>query len=122
MNSEITQHNTETAEQWQRCSVWALLPLLVKTVVQSAGVILGGAYLSFSDRFQHYAPYGLAALALLIIGSAVLNWRSTLFRVSAKGIELSRGVLQKEHLLLAKSRVQELQERLRSSPDTDHRP
>lgn len=108
LKTEMPEPET-TAEQWQRCSVWALLPLLVKTVVQWAGVILGGAYLSFSERFQHYAPYALTALALLIIGSAVLNWRSTLFRVSAKGIELSRGVLQKEHLLLAKSRVQELQ-------------
>lgn len=108
LNAEMPEPKT-ASEQWQRSSIWALLPLLVKAVVQWAGVILGGAYLTFSDRFQHYAPYGLTVLTLLIIGSAVLNWRSTLFRVSAQGIELSRGVLQKEHLLLAKSRVQELQ-------------
>jgi putative membrane protein len=97
------------AEHWQRCSIWALLPLLVKAVVQWAGVILGGAYLSFNDRFQAYAPYGITGLALLVVGSALLNWRSTLFRVSAQGVELRRGVLQKEHLLLATSRIQELQ-------------
>lgn len=107
-NAEIPDQSA-AAEHWQRSSIWALLPLLVKAVTQWAGVILGGAYLSFSDRFQAYAPYGITALALLILGSAVLNWRYTQFRVSAQGVELSRGVLQKEHLLLAKSRIQELQ-------------
>ena len=81
----------------------------MKAVTQWAGVILGGAYLSFSDKFQAYAPYGITALALLILGSALLNWRYTQFRVSAQGVELRRGVLQKQHLLLAKSRIQELQ-------------
>lgn len=98
-----------TTEQWLRSSIWALLPLLVKAAVQWAGVIIGSAYLSFNDRFQAYAPYGITALALVILGSALLNWRYTLFRVSVQGIELRRGVLQKEHLLLAKSRIQELQ-------------
>jgi len=102
-------NQSTSAEDWQRSSFWALLPLLVKAVVQWAGLIVGGAYFSFSDRFQAYAPYGITALALLILGSALLNWRYTLFRVSAQGIELRRGLLQKEHLLLANSRIQELQ-------------
>lgn len=108
LNSEIPEQSAMPAD-WQRCSIWALLPLLVKAAVQWAGVIIGSAYLSFSDRFQPYAPYGITALALLILGSALLNWRCTRFRVSAQGIELQRGLLQKEHLLLAKSRIQELQ-------------
>lgn len=108
LNTEIPEQAANSAD-WQRSSIWALLPLLVKAVVQWVGVIVGGAYLSFSDRFQAYAPYGLTGLALLILGSALLNWRYTLFRVSAQGIELRRGVLQKEHLLLASSRIQELQ-------------
>ena len=108
LNSERPEQSANSA-YWQRSSIWALLPLLVKAVTQWAGVIVGGAYFSFSDRFQAYAPYGITALALLILGSALLNWRYTLFRVSAQGIELRRGVLQKEHLLLANSRIQELQ-------------
>lgn len=108
LNTDMPEQSAAT-EHWQRSSIWALLPLLVKAVTQWAGVILGGAYLSFSDRFQAYAPYGITALALLILGSALLNWRYTQFRVSAQGIELRRGVLQKEHLLLANSRIQELQ-------------
>lgn len=107
-NSERPEHSI-TSEDWQRSSIWALLPLLVKAVTQWVGVIVGGAYLSFNDRFQAYAPYGITALALLVLGSALLNWRYTLFRVSAQGVELRRGVLQKEHLQLAKSRIQELQ-------------
>jgi uncharacterized membrane protein YdbT with pleckstrin-like domain len=97
------------SEQWQRSSSWALLPLLVKAVVQWAGVIIGGAYLSFSNSVADYVPFLLAGLVLLIVGSAVLNWRYTRFRVTAQGIELRRGLLQKEQLQLAKSRVQELQ-------------
>ncbi|MDR7120837.1 PH domain-containing protein [Rheinheimera soli] len=97
------------SEDWQRSSVWALLPLLVKAVVQWIGVIIGGAYLSFSSNFQAYAPYWITGVILLVLGSALLNWRYTLFRVSTQGVELRRGVLQKEHLLLAKSRIQELQ-------------
>lgn len=97
------------AEDWQRSSIWALLPLLLKAVVQWAGVIIGGAYLSFSKSADGYFPYVLAALALLIVGSAVLNWRYTRFRVTASGIELQRGLLQKEQLQLAMSRIQELQ-------------
>ncbi len=108
LNTEIPEPSARSAD-WQRSSIWALLPLLMKAVVQWVGVIVGGAYLSFSDRFQAYVPYGITALALLIVGSALLHWRYTLFRVSAQGIELQRGLLQKEHLLLAKSRIQELQ-------------
>jgi putative membrane protein len=108
LNADMPEQSA-AAEHWQRSSIWALLPLLVKAVAQWAGLIVGGAYFSFNDRFQAYAPYGITALALLILGSALLNWRYTLFRVSAQGIELRRGVLQKEHLLLANSRIQELQ-------------
>ena len=108
LNTEIPEQSI-AAKDWQHSSVWALLPLLVKAVTQWVGVIAGGAYLSFTDRFQAYAPYGIAGLALLILGSAFLHWRFTVFRVSTLGIELRRGVLKKEHLLLAKSRIQELQ-------------
>lgn len=107
-NTEIPDQSA-AAEHWQRSSIWALLPLLVKAVVQWFGLILGGAYLSFIDRYQAYMPYGFTALALLILGRAVLDWRYTQFRVSAQGVELRRGVLQKQHLLQAKSRIQELQ-------------
>ncbi|OBP13743.1 hypothetical protein A5320_17660 [Rheinheimera sp. SA_1] len=98
-----------SSENWQRSSIWALLPLLIKAVVQWAGAIIGGAYLSFSKSFEAYFPYLLAGLVVLIVGSAVLNWRYTRFRVTAQGIELRRGLLHKEHLQLAKSRIQELQ-------------
>ncbi|WP_186435295.1 PH domain-containing protein [Rheinheimera sediminis] len=108
LNTEIPGQ-LATAEDWQRSSIWALVPLLVKAVVQWIGVIIGGAYLTFSGSFQTYAPYWISALALLVLGSAFLSWRYTLFRVSSQGVELRRGVLQKEHLLLAKSRIQELQ-------------
>ena len=105
-----SEHLPEPAsEQWQRSSIWALLPLLIKAVVQWAGAIIGGAYLSFSNSFADYFPYLLAGLVLLIVGSAVLNWRYTRFRVTTQGIELRRGLLQKEQLQLAKSRIQELQ-------------
>jgi uncharacterized membrane protein YdbT with pleckstrin-like domain len=94
---------------WQRSSAWALLPLLVKAVVQWAGVLVGGAYFSSTDRFSEYLPLIVGALICLVIGSALLNWRFTRFRVSTAGIELRRGVLHKEQLQLAPSRIQELQ-------------
>jgi putative membrane protein len=108
LNTEIPEQS-DSAKDWQHSSIWAMLPLLVKAVTQWVGVIAGGAYLSSTDRFEAYAPYGITGLALLILGSAFLHWRFTVFRVSTLGIELRRGVLKKEHLLLAKSRIQELQ-------------
>lgn len=107
-NSELPGAS-DSLQHWQRSSAWALLPLLVKALVQWAGVLVGGAYFSTTDRFSAYMPLILGALVILVIGSALLNWRFTRFRVSAAGIELQRGVLHKEQLLLAPSRIQELQ-------------
>ncbi|MFN6970587.1 MAG: PH domain-containing protein [Rheinheimera sp.] len=107
-NSEMPEA-VDSLQHWQRSSAWALLPLLVKAIVQWAGVLVGGAYFSSTDRFSEYMPLIVAALICLVIGSALLNWRFTRFRVSTVGIELRRGVLHKEQLLLAPSRIQELQ-------------
>lgn len=94
---------------WQRVSGWALLPLLVKSAWEFFGFILGGAVLSSRDKYAVYMPYVLAALALLVLGRAFIGWRFSRFRVTAQGIELEKGLLHKEKLLLPQARVQELQ-------------
>lgn len=94
---------------WQRVSVWALLPLLAKSAWEFFGFILGGAFLSSRDKYAVYMPYVLAALALLVLGRAFIGWRFSRFRVTAQGVELEKGLLHKEKLLLPSSRVQELQ-------------
>lgn len=96
-------------DPWQRVSAWALLPLLAKSAWDFFGLIIGGAYFSSRDQYAIYLPYVLAALALLIIGRAYIGWRFTQFRVTEQGIELKKGLLHKERLLLSQSRVQELQ-------------
>lgn len=94
---------------WQRVSGWALLPLLGKSAWEFFGFILGGAVLSSRDKYAVYMPYVLAALALLVLGRAFIGWRFSRFRVTAQGIELEKGLLHKEKLLLPQARVQELQ-------------
>lgn len=94
---------------WQRVSVWALLPLLAKSAWEFFGLILGGAFLSSRDKYAAYLPYALALLGLLIVARALIAWRCSRFRVTAQGIELEKGQLHKEKLLLPQSRVQELQ-------------
>lgn len=94
---------------WQRVSGWALLPLLGKSAWEFFGFILGGAVLSSRDKYTAYMPYVLAALALLVLGRAFIGWRFSRFRVTAQGIELEKGLLHKEKLLLPQARVQELQ-------------
>ncbi|WP_208932781.1 PH domain-containing protein [Rheinheimera sp. F8] len=94
---------------WQRVSGWALLPLLGKSAWEFFGLILGGAVLSSRDKYAAYMPYVLAVLALLVLGRAFIGWRFSRFRVTAQGIELEKGLLHKEKLLLPKARVQELQ-------------
>lgn len=94
---------------WQRVSGWALLPLLGKSAWEFFGFILGGAVLSSRDKYDAYVPYILAALALLVLGRAFIGWRFSRFRVTAQGIELEKGLLHKEKLLLPQARVQELQ-------------
>lgn len=94
---------------WQRVSAWALLPLLAKSAWEFFGLILGGAVLSSRDKYAAYMPYVLAVLALLVLGRALIGWRFSRFRVTAQGIELEKGLLHKEKLLLPQARVQELQ-------------
>lgn len=94
---------------WQRVSGWALLPLLGKSAWEFFGLILGGAVLSSRDKYAVYMPFILAALALLVLGRAFIGWRFSRFRVTAQGIELEKGLLHKEKLLLPQARVQELQ-------------
>lgn len=94
---------------WQRVSGWALLPLLGKSAWEFFGFILGGAVLSSRDKYAVYMPFILAALALLVLGRAFIGWRFSRFRVTAQGIELEKGLLHKEKLLLPQARVQELQ-------------
>ncbi|WP_031566470.1 PH domain-containing protein [Rheinheimera texasensis] len=94
---------------WQRVSAWALLPLLGKSAWEFFGFILGGAVLSSRDKYAAYMPYALALLALLIVARALVAWRCSRFRVTAQGIELEKGLLHKEKLLLPQARVQELQ-------------
>ena len=98
----------DSLQYWQRSSAWALLPLLGKAVVQWAGVMIGGAYFSSTDRFAEFMPWIVVALVILVVGSALLNWRFTRFRVAAAGIELQRGLLHKKQLHLVTSRIQEL--------------
>jgi len=102
----------ETAQEtssWQRVSVWALLPLLGKSAWEFFGLIVGGAVLSSRDKDEAYMPYVLAVLVLLVLGRAFIGWRFSRFRVTAQGIELEKGLLHKEKLLLPQARVQELQ-------------
>lgn len=94
---------------WQRVSAWALVPLLGKSAWEFFGLIIGGAYLSSRDKYAMYMPYVLATLALLVICRAVIHWRFSQFRITMQGIELEKGLLHKERLLLPQSRVQELQ-------------
>jgi uncharacterized membrane protein YdbT with pleckstrin-like domain len=96
---------------WQRVSAWALLPLLAKSAWEFFGLILGGAVLSSRDKYSAYMPYVLVVVALLVLGRAFIGWRFSRFRLTAQGIELEKGLLQKEKLLLPTSRVQELQVR-----------
>jgi len=101
----------QDASPWQRVSAWALVPLLGKSAWEFFGLILGGAFLSSRDKYAVYLPYVLAALALLILSRALISWRFSRFRVTAQGIELEKGLLHKELLLLPQARVQELQVR-----------
>jgi len=101
----------QDASPWQRVSAWALVPLLGKSAWEFFGLILGGALLSSRDKYAVYLPYVLAALALLILSRALIGWRFSRFRVTAQGIELEKGLLHKELLLLPQARVQELQVR-----------
>ena len=101
----------QDASPWQRVSAWALVPLLGKSAWEFFGLILGGAFLSSRDKYAVYLPYVLAALALLILSRALIGWRFSRFRVTAQGIELEKGLLHKELLLLPQARVQELQVR-----------
>lgn len=94
---------------WQRVSAWALVPLLGKSAWDFFGLIIGGAFLSSRDKYAEYVPYGLAALAALVFCRAFIGWRYTQFRVTEQGIELSKGLFNKERLVLPPSRVQELQ-------------
>lgn len=105
----VEQPNSSAA--WQRSSAWALLPLLVKSAWELFGLILGGAVLSSREKYAEWMPYALAALALLVIGRALIGWRFTRFRVTVQGIELKQGLLHKRQLLLPQARVQELQVR-----------
>lgn len=101
----------QDASPWQRVSAWALVPLLGKSAWEFFGLILGGAVLSSRDKYAAYMPYVLAVLALLVLGRALIGWRFSRFRVTAQGIELKKGLLHKELLLLPQARVQELQVR-----------
>ena len=101
--------SAQETSAWQRVSVWALLPLLAKSAWEFFGLILGGAVLSSRDKYAAYMPYVLAVLALLVLGRALIGWRFSRFRVTAQGIELEKGLLHKEKLLLPQARVQELQ-------------
>ncbi len=94
---------------WQRVSVWALLPLLAKSAWEFVGLILGGAFLSSRDKYAAYMPYVLGVVALLVLGRAFIGWRFSRFRLTTQGIELEKGLLHKEKLLLPQARVQELQ-------------
>lgn len=96
---------------WQRVSAWALVPLFGKSAWEFFGLIVGGAFLSSRDKYAAYMPYVLALLALLVLGRAIIGWRFSRFRVTAQGIELEKGLLHKEKLLLPQARVQELQVR-----------
>ena len=101
--------SAQETSAWQRVSVWALLPLLGKSAWEFFGLILGGAVLSSRDKYDAYMPYVLAVLVLLVLGRALIGWRFSRFRVTAHGIELEKGLLHKEKLLLPQARVQELQ-------------
>lgn len=100
---------TSATNPWQRTSIWALLPLALKELKQWIAVLAGGTYLVWQERFQAYLPWFMAGMVLLIAVSTWLNWRMTQFRVSTQGIELRRGLWQKEQLVLVPSRIQELQ-------------
>ena len=102
MQPDAAQH----ASPWQRVSAWALVPLLGKSAWEFFGLILGGAFLSSRDKYAVYMPYVLALLALLVLGRAIIGWRFSRFRVTAQGIELEKGLLHKEKLLLPQARVQ----------------
>ena len=103
--------SVEETSPWQRVSAWALVPLFGKSAWEFFGLIVGGAFLSSRDKYAAYMPYVLALLALLVLGRAIIGWRFSRFRVTAQGIELEKGLLHKEKLLLPQARVQELQVR-----------